>query len=617
MSAYLTRLTRKAKSTPFLVLDLESKDGPSRIKAGFTRPFMVGVYDGTSYAEFRDLEPKRGRWQARYFWRDGCVAQAMRHILTKKYSGHHIYAHNGGKFDYLFLLPWLMHEGRRLGYHFQIIPVSSAIQLLDVWKDSVEGGTMRWRFLDSFRLMPTSLQKAAKSFGMEGKVDHDLNTHESDPSWSVYLKQDCTELHAILTKFHDYIENVLCGEVGMTAPSTSMKLFRRRYLKQDVPRTIESHEFIRRGYFGGRVEVFRREGEKLRYFDINSSYPRAMLEAMPGGEGQRWEGEPPDFLKQRIGFVECDVHVPEDVIIPPLPVKLETDEPETSHANGKLIFPVGNLSGTWEWSELQKAMELGCAIERWGVSWWYEPVYLFEDFVTELYKYREKSSPFYDEGLAAVVKIMLNSLYGKFGMKTLRRQIYRWDDPYLPKNAVPASPDPDCFIYYAEKEVDAAYIMPQISARVTALGRIRLLDAMLAAKKLGGELYYCDTDSIITDVELPSSTKLGELKDEYPQQSGRITGKFLGPKLYVLQCEDWECIAAKGFEERTSSLIERLARGETIVQNRLEKVGTMARRGFLSGPKMVRVPRGLHFDKGKREMFEDGSTKPWRLEMWS
>lgn len=615
----LTPLKKQPRSVPFLVCDIESKDGPSRTKSGFTRPFLVGVYDGETYVEFRDERPRHGAWDERYYQLGGCVDQALRYMLQKRYVNHHIYAHNAGRFDYLFFLPWLMYRGR--AFDFEIIPVSSAIQVLDVRR-----GHGRWRFLDSFKLIPTGLDKALKAFGLPGKVQHDLDLHEFDPSWTPYLKQDCVGLWKLLEKFHHYIEQTLGGEVGITAPATSMKVFRRRYLKASYPRSVGTHDFVRGSYCGGRVEVFRRDGEGLRYYDINSSYPRAMLDPMPAGVASRWDGPPPSILtRNHIGFVNCDVWVPPAVQIPPLPIKAG---PELPHCQGKLVFPVGRLSGTWEWSELQKAVQLGVEIDRFHESVWYEGVALFRDYVRDIYRYRDKSRPDFDEALAQIAKILLNSLYGKFGMRTERLKIYRWNDPLLPDDAYPANrADPDCPIWYAKTEVDAPYIMPQISARVTALARVRLLEAMLKARECGGHVYYCDTDSVITDVVLPTSTELGDLKDEFPEVSGDLRGKFLGPKLYVLEAaeryrsrcfypDDFSKVKAKGFQERTIETLEKLEAGGIILQQRLEKVGTLSQAGFMRGPRMRVVPRRLRGDAGKRQLLHDGTTKPWEVRMW-
>ena len=603
-------LTGDVKRREFIVLDIESKEDNTQ-KAGFTRPFMTGVYDGERFDCFFNQNEDTD-WNRRWYWAGGCVDRMMRHILQKKYRRKHIYAHNAGRFDYLFILPWLMDIGERLGYQFQIIPVASSIQILDIWKGQQRWN--RWRFVDSVRLIPMSLDKAAKTFGLPGKLDHDLNLHEDDPRWAEYNKVDCVQLYDVLKHFHHYVEDVLLGEVGITAPATAVKLLRRRYLRQPIKRNEHTHDFVRRGYFGGRVEVFRRKGQKLRYYDINSSYPAAMLEKMPGSTCHAWEGKPPKrLLDNYIGFAEVRIEVPEDLHIPPLPVRGDGGE----LPKGKLLFPTGKLYGVWEWSELKQAEEMGCSIVWWGKSYWYEAIPLFEEYVRDLYSYRDKNHPNYDPGLAAIAKLMLNSSYGKFGMKTLRRKIYRYDDPEMPELAVPADQDPECLVWYADEEVDAAYIMPQVAARVTALARVRLLRFMLDAEQRGGTIHYCDTDSLITEVELPSSTELGGLKDEMPAQSGQLTGEFLGPKMYMLTGpDDFEQVKAKGMQTRNRETFETLAAGEEITMRRLEKVGSLARAGFRRGPRMLTVPKRLRLDQGKRVIHPDGSTSAYHIDMW-
>lgn len=672
----LTPLRGKVVRRKFLVVDIESKDGDSQ-DAGFTRPFLVGVRDDEgNYFAFRDDPNSLAPGDRRYFELGGCVDKAMRFILQRKYRGYHVYAHNAGRFDYLFFLPWLMLVGTNLGWNFGVIPVASSIQVIDVWEkratDKRKGDKVR--FLDSMKLIPTSLQKAAEGLGVAGKNraalgDEDLNLHEDDPRWDIYNKQDCDTLYDVVEQFHHYIEDVLLGEVGITAPSTAVKLLRRQYLKRAVPRSIETHEFIRRGYFGGRVEPFEEKGEELSYFDINSSYPASMRGMMPAGEAFEWTGKPPERFTPKLkrgaswadypgpnppvkragflGFCECDVYVPEGTHIPVLPVKLDE----------KLIFPTGNISGVWTYPELMLAVECGARIVKWKKSVWYKPVDLFGAFVSDLYAYRDKSNPKYNAALEAVVKIILNSLYGKFGMKTLRKKIYIYSDPEKPANAVPAAGGPEALVWYAEEEVDAPYIMPQVSAWVTSMSRILLMRYMLQALKLGGRVFYCDTDSIITNVQLPSSTLLGELKNEIPEWSGQLRGEFIGPKMYILRSpgirdgktnETKKCelcglkgakhlastcvrVKAKGLEhgQRNEETIRKLLRGakqtalgleiaaaDMVFVRRLEKVGTLAQANFRRGPKLRKVPRRLLVASGKREILANGSTKAIRVAMW-
>ena len=550
-SDFFTPITGKVRKQKFAAVDIESKHEDTQ-RAGFTRPFMCGLYDGRQFKPFYDDNPEID-YRFRWYSPGGCVDRFMRAALTKKYRGYTFYAHNGGRFDFLFFLTWLAEMGQDMGYTFSLIPVSSSIQLLTV---QGRNKSDQWKFVDSYKLMPMSLDKAAKSFQLPGKLKHDLHIPEWDrESWNKYNKQDCVQNYEVMVKFHHYVNNVLLGEVGITAPATAMKLYRRRYLQSELPRNQESHEFTRAGYFGGRTEMFIRRGEGLRYYDINSSYPRSMLELMPGGKMTPWKGKPPRHLTtNNLGFVQVRIRVPM-MNIPILPVR---------HDTGRLIFPVGEFTGVWEWSEVELALKHGAEILEWGDSYWFEPVDMFSDYVKDLYRYRDKSLKGFDEGLAALAKLLLNSTYGKFGMKTLRREVYSWDDPSCPDEALPASNSPDSLIWYVEKQVDACYIMPQISARITSLSRQRLWNFMHQAEELGGRVYYSDTDSVITDVEMPTSTDLGELKDEYPEYSGRICGEFLGPKLYLLTAdgnEDIELDALENVRAKGFTMPSRCGRG--------------------------------------------------------
>lgn len=573
---YLEPLRGRAGTKKILIVDIESKRGDTQ-EPGFTRPFQVGVFDGLDYYDFRDEHPGEGDWETRCHEPGGCIDKAMRFVLQPKFRGRTIYAHNGGRFDFLHLMPWFVKYADELDYQFCIVPVASAIQLLEVWNvkhkssnpnaivvDGEDIGPSGAReskkkagfsFIDSYRLLPLSLQQACKTFGLEGKLDHDLSLHESDPKWAKYNRQDCEQLYKVMKKFHYYVEQKLGGEVGITCASTAMKLLRRAFMQSPFPRNETTHEFVTEGYYGGRVELYRYEGQGLYYYDFNSSYPYAMRADMPGELIGQYEGTIVDFAKHpdAIGFVRCDVFVPE-MPIPPLPVKDE-----------KLLFPTGNLTGTWEWSELENAIKCGCSIVRIHESVWYEPQKLFDEFVTTLYPLRKQG----DLGLATVVKLLLNSCYGKTGQRKLRKKILWHGDPDLDKcNATPATGDPESPIWYVEEEIDAPYIIPQVAARVTAIARVRLHQAMMNVIAKGGHVYYCDTDSIITDIELPSSNELGELKDEYPAYAGKLKAAFLGPKMYYLLAgenetfhnmtfPDFEEVKAKGIELKRNTLTEK------------------------------------------------------------
>jgi hypothetical protein len=645
----LTRLTSQPKSHRIVVYDLESKDGPSQ-RPGFTRVFLGGVFDGTKFTSFRNRNGgAEMHWAERATADEGALDLMMRELLSRKYRGCSIYAHNGGSFDHLHILPWLTRN--LTTYRYQIIPVGSSIQVLKV---THRKSLHSWTFLDSLRLLPMSLDQAAKTFGFEGKMSHSLAKHEDHPDWETYLERDCRALFEAVTQFQHLIEQKLRGELGVTAPSSAMKLFRRNYMGRGVSPAIVPkyehftgcatpgclgclHAWIRRGYCGGRVEVFRKKGKGLSYYDINSSYPRAMQEDMPAGEKLELGPCSLRFLermhKKHIGFVECEVEIPETCEVPPLPYP----DPKS----GKLLFPAGRFHSVWSYDELKLLEEKSVqgSITRVIRSVWFERKAMFIDFVKELYAFRDKRNAEYEPGLALVSKLMMNSLYGKFGMNEERETIeVLGPGEELPEGAkLPAFEDGEedalVRVYYIEKRVTAPYIIPQISAQITTLARIRLWRFLDQARALGGKLYYCDTDSLITDLDsLPTSSDLGELKNEYPGE--KLSVELIGPKMYILSkrkpfekehkptcrsVKNGKCkgclntkLAMKGFPKnlRTKETLKALQKGKEVKFKRLEKLGGMADLGFRSTPKMVRVSKRLLGGTTKRRELPDGSTLP-------
>jgi hypothetical protein len=659
---YLEPLTSAVKRKKFCVYDIESKaDGTQR--AGFTRPFLVGTYDhfADEYAEFRNLPHVMERpWAERHSSPGGCIDQLLNYLLSPRFAGYNIYAHNGGSFDHLFLLAWL--TAHRDEFGFEVVPVQSSIQKIEVWRlpdeedDPIKD---KWTFLDSMKLLPMGLERACQTFGLEGKVQHDLHMHEDNPQWSVYLQQDCFALDKVLEKTHDLIETVLGGEVGMTTPATSMKLFRRQFLGRNsspprLPRHAHfqgckkrktcpgcCHEWVRRGYYGGRTELYEVFGENLNYFDINSSYVAAMRETMPVGERMVTDELDWKMHEHYIGFVECTVRIPDDCYLPPLPHRQEK--------TGKLMFNTGLFSGVWSCEELKLLEHPSVRGEILYVKKvvWYRRKPLFGDMVDKLWGYRDKTKEGYDEGLSMLAKLLGNGLYGKFGMKQDRTTVVfsrevadekeecflcgkkKPADLFVCKDcegSKPANGDPASEVWYQHKHVDASYIIPQIAAHITALARVRLWRFMRQALDAGGRIFYADTDSIITDVKLETSSVLGALKDEYP--GVKLKGAFVQPKVYMLEAEGgfpekgvdpekWKTskVTMKGFprDMRTKENLEKLLAGESLEWSRLEKVRTLARGGFKGTPRMATVKKSFKTKYSKRIVDSEGHTRPVSL----
>jgi hypothetical protein len=273
-----------------------------------------------------------------------------------------------------------------------------------------------------------------------------------------------------------------------------------------------------------------------------------------------------------------------------------------------LLFPAGKLYGIWTWEEVRFALFMGAKVIEWGKSIWFEGKPIFRDFVLELYKYRDKSSRDYDEGLAVIAKLLMNSLYGKTGQKTKRKRLISIEDN-PPIGAKPLDGTPESPLWVIEEETDACYIMPQLAAYVTAYSRVLLLQYMLQASKNHGIVYYCDTDSIITSSDMPTGSKLGELKIEHYSES--FVG--IGPKMYSIG----DKVVAKGFEgsHRNVECLNRLVKGESLWGKRLQKLGSVAK-DPTEYPKVIDYHKSIRMINDKRDFpFKGGMSKPLIINM--
>lgn len=739
----LAPLTGKIKDRRIVTFDIESKDGDSQ-KRGFTRPFLVDFFDGEKHYQFRNDEAVQHLpWETRHIQKGGCIDKFMRWLFAMdgcKYCGFRytlkaatqsgrpcracrehrqkyaaanvdIYSHNGGRFDELFVIGWALLNRDEI--RFELNSVGNRIQRLEIMPASHTAETgkdtgLRWVFLDSAALIPISLakmgkdivggvdkiesvqnammlQKEKKSQNAEGEDILDL--HEDHEDWNVYVRGDNEVLYLGLHVVTDLLVR-LGGERAITAPSASMKLFRRAFQKKPIHRNRHfvycdgtchkserktekapescsstcdltchgcAHEWIRLGYYGGRTELFRRHAKRIYYFDINSSYPASMMEYMPVGPMIELDPSLDIGMLERmrlthIGFLECDVEIPPGVEIPPLPVRYE----------GKLIFPTGNIRGVWDFDELMllRHPSVRGRITKIHKSVWYLAEPIFREMVTLLYHYRTKHvggceagdddlgqvcrkkscNPDYTEGLAFVCKLMLNSLYGKFGMREERTGIVMvGTDEAKPSEGWPLGGKHDSPFWEVEKYVDAAYVIPQISAHITALSRIRLWKGMAEVIQNGGYICYVDTDSILCSIPIKTSGKLGGWKRE--DSEWIIDGEFVLPKLYQLKmhypaCIDPECrgcvqsveLHLPGCKSKEcpgcTSSIQKMKgvqhanqtpenwdtmvyEGGDIEGLRLTQVKTMLNANMLS-PVMVPAKKSLQSEYDKRHLTSDG-----------
>lgn len=475
--------------------------------------------------------------------------------------------------------------------------------------------------LDSYRILRDTLEKLCLKYGVKVSkgnfpykfsnkdtlfyvgVTPSINYYKSSISIEVYnnlkkdvwdfkaetlsyLSKDLISLYQILVKVNRAL--FLDFNVNMTKCLTITKMayeiFSKHYLNPNkpIPHVIKRdlYKDIKLGYYGGNTEVYIPYGENLYYYDVNSLYPYVSLNDMVGLKCHKQEyiGVKAN-LDELFGFFYCEVEAPVNKYLGILPVRIDVG----------IIFPVGKWSGMYFSEELKYAAEEGYKINiQWGYNF-NRVSNVFTEYVDNLYIMKSQPKNITQKNLA---KSLLNYLYGGFGMDInkpitkivdnetfneilLTRKITTKKDITDDDILVTYSSDLDesvCDSFNIDfiealKNVKTSTnsntfknVSVPIAAAVTSYGRIHITKIKDKIIKMGGNIYYSDTDSIVTDIKLPidmvDPKALGKLKLEYEVKRGY----FIGAKTYCLVLnkpiiiegkEVWEVKIAKGLDSKT------------------------------------------------------------------
>lgn len=476
-----------------------------------------------------------------------------------------------------------------------------------VWKNSlmINGklttiSCKHYTLHDSLKLLPMSLSKLSKGFNVEhGKLDLWKAVQErypnqyknivdfldrcdkDDPLYLEYLGYDVMALYEVL--------EVLMQIAGLSreefvkrisTASLSRHLFKTGYKGQEFRGAfsnksdyemlctykwyydLETEDFIRESYCGGRTEVFKPRLEKQGWhYDVNSLYPYVMSRDTEGNPAQYPIGKPQytdkgsiaeqfyrdwQVYKSGLGFLNCRVYIPPQEI-PPLPVKM-----------GKLTFPCGEVYGTWTYEELDYA-EKFCGVEIrecFGAVHFNQTYPVFERFVNTFYQLKEEGSRTKNEPLRTLAKLMLNVGYGYTGMrrddKTSLDTINN-----IHKHEKVIFVNEDVGFIEIPTEIKSEYIQVQVASYVTSRARLVLLKALKNIIDRNGNVYYCDTDSIVCDIPMDDSL-VDENKIGFWACEGKpVKGLFLRPKVYTEIYEDADpTIKFKGVTRETQEQLD-------------------------------------------------------------
>lgn len=587
-SPMLTIIDSPAKVRRFLVYDLEWIPGTMQVR-------LVGCYDGVRYRAYSS------------------VKAFLENEMTSKNRAAWFYAHAGGLADIEFVLKEIIDSGSGdydVSYRAKASFSGSSAIICHVSR-----GKNSWHFVDSYWTLRAPLAEIAEWVGMKkgGAIGFDewseaqkidFYAHAPLKELREYNEIDCKILWHALDMFETALID-LGGQMQMTLASSAMQLFRRGFLKADIGTAEEINCKSRESYIASRVEDIGERCGEANYYDINSSFPYAMTKPCPG----EYLGSTSKLPDSGLFLARCKVKAP-NVHLPPLPYK----------AGGRVFFPTGEWEGWFSNVDLELLQREGGKISFVSEVLKFAPFDDLAEYATNLYDRRRKATGVFEK---QTYKLLLNSLYGKFGEGSEKQSIHvmptREKLTALNELAerVPGSVE-EYFpgVWAQTVSVPVPHMHVPIAAHITALARMRLYDCLIACD----EVFYCDTDSIVTTDTLPTGEELGELKLEYRLKQGR----FYAPKLYDLDTGKGRVLRAKGFSigkknkdgsatAESLQRFEKLAGGDVIEVRRMGRVKEMMRRG-ITQPYEGLVKKRLKTDGIKKRFhYPDGYTRPWSV----
>lgn len=484
----------------------------------FPRPFWAGLFDGKNH------------WD---YWGADCVEKFIDRIWDLDGI---IYFHNGGKFDFHFLLPYLPDE-------INIFMIGA--RLVSIKFRGVE-------LRDSFAILPVALKQGGKKIEIDYEIFREEFREDNKTEITDYARGDNVALYDLVVDFID--------RYGMNITLASAAFNQLKLLGIDPPQgREEKDEKLRQFYYGGRVQCFETgifEGD-LKYIDINSAYPYAMMAKHCFDQSFTVNKKvPEDEELFNASFFELTCHSRGA-----FPLRTKTG----------LSFPVGRGEFFVTGWEVRAGLDTGM-ISDVEYNRIHKPNTLkdFKPFVNKFYAMKKQADKDGDSNARLFAKLMLNSAYGKFALdprKFKDYEIYPIGD--LSKQEIieeglthKCDFDEAGFSVFArELELSAiqrAFKNVGTAASITGYVRAYLFRALCEVDRP----LYCDTDSIVCygSNSLPMGKELGEWDLEAEGTKIAIAGK----KMYALTLGDGtDKVASKGVRAKAGD-IRRAAKGEVI-----------------------------------------------------
>lgn len=541
-----------------------------------------------SWHTIHKLGPKKLRGSLRWFFLDietwgldprprafafGCVSDLsgnvrevfydpvnMRAWLEEqaKESNIVVYAHNGHRYDYLSIM-----TAEEIATSKKVMVGTKVIEI------TLNGVKYR----DSISCLPMSISKMGDAFKLpkgitpQAYIDGTPRTITQEDIDYCWLDVDIMRrgISELLKSYHEW-----CGvqiadptQAIFDLPLTAASLAYRVWSKLSWPEswqwvgkndkvryscttTEHANESLREAYHGGRVQVLGDLGKtynNVMSVDRNSMYPSVMVEgSFPDmNKVRRLKATKANLeaLRRREGVVywaKVELKAGPDAELF-IPVRQDDGRKTylSTHVDAWLVQPV-----------IDYALDHGWTLENVQDLYFADAINPFKEFVESFYA-RRLAFKQAGDGRQILVKLVLNSLYGKFAQRDYCERI---DNPDKVAEMIEADTwhDTHTLHHYGTIESHLCYFMEieasqesrntwfGFAAFITGYAHVSLQKVIAAA---GSSALYCDTDSVHfiasawDDVrsKIDIGPELGMWETEQPEPISSAI--YWEPKVYV------------------------------------------------------------------------------------
>lgn len=383
----------------------------------------------------------------------------------------------------------------------------------------INNGISKIELRDSMKIINLSIKDTAKAFNLpiqKGDIDYTKYRpigYIPDDNEQEYIRYDVTiDAMSLIYFFEKGLTKMTQGSDALMDFEEIMggkKAFRRKFplLKREID------DYLRKAYKGGYVYVNpankgKRKGHGY-VLDNNSLFPSRMKFCkLPYGDPVYYEGKYKEnkLMDLYVCHIRCGFKI-KDGKLPTIQIKHTLSFQENEYlesSNGEIVdlyltsvdydlfidhyetYSLEHIDGYMFKSKIHK--EFVEYVDKWG-------------------EVKIKASKEKNAGLRMVAKLLMNSLYGKFGLSITCRS----KRPYL-KNEI---------VHYEllePEERDGVYL--PVALFITAYGRYLTITQSqkvreYSIKKYGIDVYlYSDTDSVHTLLEKEDIEKIFDLDDE-------------------------------------------------------------------------------------------------------